>query len=103
MLASSFSDNVSQRICVVAKKLSVFGAASAALFYLEGEMKMSFGENFRKARKTAGLTQEQVALMLNIDRSSVAKYETGKSTPSIKKIPQICKLLNVEIDEIISE
>ena len=36
---------------------------------------MSFSENFKEARKNSGLTQQQLADMLEMDRSSVSKYE----------------------------
>ena len=64
---------------------------------------MGFAENFRKARLAAGLTQQQIAEKLNLDRSSVAKYEKGESTPNLKNLPEICKALNISIDELLKD
>ena len=64
---------------------------------------MSFAENFKNARKATGMTQEQLAEKLGVDRSSIAKYETGTSTPNIKNLPQICELLNININELLSD
>ena len=64
---------------------------------------MSFAENFKKARTAAGLTQQQVADALSLDRSAIAHYEMGDSTPNFKNLPKICKLLTVSIDELLSD
>ncbi|MCQ2484214.1 MAG: helix-turn-helix domain-containing protein [Clostridia bacterium] len=62
---------------------------------------MSFAENFRNARKNSGLTQQQVAEVLGLDRSSIAQYERGVSKPCFENIPKICALLNITLDELI--
>lgn len=63
---------------------------------------MSFAENFKNARKVTGMTQEQLAEKLGVDRSSIAKYEAGKSTPNIKNLQQICKALDVSVEKLLS-
>lgn len=45
---------------------------------------MGFAENFKSARIKNDLTQKQIAEKLNIDRSSIAHYESGDSVPSTK-------------------
>ncbi len=80
-----------------------FSVASAALFYFSGGNVMNFAESFRNARKSAGMTQEQVAEKLNVDRSSIAKYEAGVSTPNIKNLQKICEILDVTIEKLLSE
>ena len=64
---------------------------------------MSFAENFRNARTQANLTQQQVADVLKLDRTAIAHYEMGDSTPSLKNISKICKLFNVSVEELIKE
>ena len=64
---------------------------------------MSFAENFRNARLAAGLTQQQVADALGLDRSAIAHYEIGDSTPNFKNLPKICDLLNVGLDKLVSD
>jgi transcriptional regulator with XRE-family HTH domain len=36
----------------------------------------------QRVRKSAGLTQSEVALLLGVDRSSVSRYESNARTPS---------------------
>lgn len=62
---------------------------------------MGFAENFKNARKAANLTQQQVADILNMERSSIAKYENGTSTPNIKNLPEICEVLSVSVMDLL--
>lgn len=62
---------------------------------------MSFVENFKKARTEAGLTQQQVADALNLDRSAIAHYENGDSMPNARNIQNICELFNIKFDELL--
>ncbi|MBQ9610556.1 MAG: helix-turn-helix transcriptional regulator [Lachnospiraceae bacterium] len=40
---------------------------------------MTFGEKLKKARKEAGLSQEQFAEKMSVSRSAIAKWETEVS------------------------
>lgn len=51
-------------------------------------------------REKAGLSQEEVALALKIDRSTVAKWETGASYPRADKLPAIAALYGCSIDAL---
>ncbi len=64
---------------------------------------MDFAENFRNTRKAAGMTQEQPAKKLCVDRSLIAKYETGANAPNVKNLQQICDALNVTVNELLSD
>lgn len=57
--------------------------------------------NLKKLRKTARLTQEQVAEKLNVSRQSVAKWESGESLPDIDNCIMLSKLYNVTIDDLV--
>ena len=61
---------------------------------------MSFVENFKNARKTAGLSQQQVADAIGLDRTAVAHYEMGDSMPNARNIQKICGLFNITFDEL---
>lgn len=47
------------------------------------EMPMSIGETIQSARKSAGLTQEQLAARVYVTRQAVSRWETGESEPGI--------------------
>lgn len=51
-------------------------------------------------RTRANLTQEAVAEALRVDRSAVAKWETGKAYPKVAKLPQLAALYGCSIDDL---
>ena len=52
------------------------------------------------ARMRAGMKQQDLADALHIDRSTVAKWETGAAFPTGKKLPDVAKALSCEIEEL---
>lgn len=57
--------------------------------------------NLKKLRKTAKLTQEQVAEQLNVSRQTVTKWESGESLPDIDNCILLAKLYNVTLDDLV--
>lgn len=57
----------------------------------------------RAARVNAGLTQEQVQERLGISRSSLHRFETGKSSPKFKTLCALCELYGVQVESIKKE
>lgn len=57
------------------------------------------GQNLKKYRKNAGLTQLQLALKLEKTNEYINMIECGKRTPSLKTLAKISIILNVDIVE----
>lgn len=57
-----------------------------------------FCENFKKLRKSRGLTQLQMANKLNVSPSAIGMYEQGRRKPDSDMLKKICKLFNVSMD-----
>lgn len=53
-----------------------------------------------KLRKEKGLSQEQMARLLQIKRTTYANYETGYRNPNLKKIIQMKKLFGIDDDKV---
>ena len=51
-------------------------------------------------RKNKGLTQEELALKLEVSRQTISSLEKGKYNPSILLAFKISKLFNMSIEEI---
>lgn len=51
-------------------------------------------------RKQKGITQEELAQVLNITNQSVSKWESGACCPDIQLLPEIASYFNVSIDEL---
>ena len=62
---------------------------------------MSFSENFKKARKNSGLSQQQLADLLGMNRSSISKYENDIGLPHAKTLQKICEIFSVTIDSLL--
>ena len=57
----------------------------------------------RKRREQAAMTQAQMADALNVNRATVAMWETGKSNPRAEMLPAIAQLLGCTIDDLYDE
>lgn len=53
-------------------------------------------------RKDANLTQTEVAKAVGLERTSVAKWETGDSAPKIPMLPLLGELYGVTVCELVS-
>ena len=60
-----------------------------------------FGERLKNLRKEAMLSQEKLAEILHIDKSTIAKYETGKISPSIEMLIILAKYFKVTTDYLL--
>lgn len=54
----------------------------------------------RYQRMKQNMSQEEIANVLLIDRSTIAKWETGASNPTADKIPELAKILKCSIDDL---
>lgn len=61
----------------------------------------TFQENLKTLRIKAGLTQGQLAAILNISRSLISHYERGKRLPKYNTLKQLCNIFNVNYDELL--
>lgn len=62
---------------------------------------MNLGENIKKARKTAGVTQSELAERLQVYQKDISRWERNELTPSAITLAKICKALNASADEML--
>lgn len=60
------------------------------------------GKFISSCRKDKGLTQMQLAEMLNITNRAVSKWETGKSCPDVSIMLELCDILGITVNELLS-
>ncbi len=60
-----------------------------------------FKDNFKKFRKLAGMTQEDVANFLMVTPQAVSKWETGNGTPDISLLVPIAEIFGISTDELL--
>ena len=67
----------------------------------KAELLKKFGLNVKIARLKKGLTQEQLAELMNIHLTYIARIETGKINMSLGKILELANTLNIDINKLI--
>lgn len=55
-------------------------------------------KKIRALRKTRGMTQQQLADALGIDRASVSNYEIGRRQPRLSELEKIASVLGASLD-----
>ena len=61
---------------------------------------MKIGDNIRKVRKKRGLTQKELAKLLNVSEPMVSQYES-KETLKLETIKKVAKALEVSSFDLI--
>ena len=64
------------------------------------EYKKVFANNLKRFREREGLTQEQLAEKLNVDPTTISRYETAKRELTTSMIPHICSVLHITPNEL---
>ena len=58
---------------------------------------MSFAENLKQLRKENGLSQEDLAEILDVSRQAVSKWEQGNGYPEVEKLLLLSNKLNISL------
>lgn len=64
---------------------------------------MDFGQRVKKLRDAAGLTQEELADVLEVSRPAVGAWESGRSRPRLDKMQQLANYFSVTVAELMGE
>lgn len=59
------------------------------------------GENIKMYRKNKGLTQEQLAVKLNVVRQTVSKWEKNLSVPDAETLTKLSEILDVSVSDLL--
>lgn len=64
-------------------------------------MKYRFADTLKKLRNERGLSQQQLADLLFVDRSSIANWENGRRSPDAITLSKLADVLNIDISVFI--
>ncbi|MCR8746906.1 helix-turn-helix domain-containing protein [Romboutsia lituseburensis] len=64
---------------------------------------MKIGSKLKQARLKKELTQENIANILNISRSTISSWEVGRSYPDLENIVLLSDLYNISLDSLLRE
>lgn len=60
----------------------------------------SLGLNIKIARLKAGVSQEELAEMVDTSRTTISMIETARQNPTVIKVIDIAKALNADLNEL---
>lgn len=61
-----------------------------------------FGEKVYYYRKQMGLSQKELAALLNVTNKAISKWETGAALPKSELIIKLAEIFNVSADELLN-
>ena len=64
---------------------------------------MTFGEKLQRLRAQAGLSQDQLAELLDVSRQAVSKWERSEAMPEAEKLVRISRQFGVSTDYLLLE
>ena len=57
-------------------------------------------DNLKFLRERKGMTQEALAVQINVSQQSISKWEEGVSMPRADKLPALARIFECEISEL---
>ena len=64
---------------------------------------MELGSNLKQLRKENNLTQEQLAILINVKRHNIVDWETGRSEPSINHLKALSRIFSTSINNLLGQ
>ena len=61
------------------------------------------GDEIRKARLKAGLTQEELAFRAKVSRNYVSLLELGTKSPTVAVLLRVCKAMHAKASRLIGK
>ncbi len=61
------------------------------------------GNELRKARMRAGLTQEELAFRADVDRTYISMLENDKKSPTVDMLLRICKPFGITASQLLAK
>ena len=58
-------------------------------------------KNLKQLRKSRGLSQEELAIRLNVVRQTISKWEKGISVPDADMLIKIADIFEVNVSELL--
>lgn len=65
------------------------------------EINIEIGNRIKKARETAGLTQDRFAELIGMGTKNVSAIERGAVGASLSSIQRICQVLSISSDDLL--
>ena len=63
---------------------------------------MHFAENLKNLRISAGMTQKQLAYLMEVDQRTISAWEKNVCEPSFEMLAKLCDIFDETFDGILS-
>lgn len=63
---------------------------------------MTLGEKLKEIRKRFGLSQEQLAEIMNVSRQAITKWETDGGIPDVSNLQELSKVFGITVDYLLN-
>ena len=70
---------------------------------MEGRLSLMLSENIKAIRKSKGLSQQELAVKLNVVRQTISKWEQGLSVPDSDALIAISQALETPVNTLLGE
>ena len=64
---------------------------------------MTLGQKLRKIRSKFGLSQEQLAEVINVSRQAITKWENDGGLPDVSNLQEISEVFGVTVDYLLND
>lgn len=64
-------------------------------------MQKEFKMRIKEARVSKGLSQTELAIILNTDQRVISRYELGTVIPSLERLVELAQILDVSLDDLV--
>lgn len=68
---------------------------------LQKEEAVMLSENIKSLRKTKGITQDELAIRLNVVRQTISKWEKGLSVPDAEMLQRMAEVFEVNVSVLL--
>ncbi len=63
---------------------------------------MTLGQKLKEIRKKFGLSQEQLAEIMNVSRQAITKWEKDRGTPDVSNLQELSKIFGITVDYLLN-
>ena len=64
---------------------------------------MTLGQKLKQIRKKFGLSQEQLAEIMNVSRQAITKWETDTGMPDVGNLQELSKVFGLTVDYLLND
>ena len=64
---------------------------------------MTLGQKLKEIRKKFGLSQEQLAEIMNVSRQAITKWENDGGLPDVSNLQELSKVFGITVDYLLND